>query len=584
MKIRIAANLVLIAVSLAGCTSVGTQKSITANPSPCVLTPDRYGNASMDVELKIPSGFMSKRMCLTVTPRLMTGDEVLKTYPPIVREGSVYHKKQIRQEVFGSYTASDTDDGEIINVSEQNIIQIHQKIILPMGINTARVVGLITTDGCGKCETYGELDLALLSSPLTLLPELNLQTIWDDTQKTVAPKIFNGREEARLQFEINKSDINPELGSNRSELQRVLSKLRPVVRDRYSTLNALRITGMASADGPLKFNTELSRDRAMAASEWLKSSINFPAKSERKIKVTSMPEGWGPVLEAMKDDNHPDAPKVERIIEKYSDKDDDVAEKYIRELKSWNEIAAKYLAKDRKVEFEYTYTVKNFTTDDELKKIYSSRPDLFSEAEFMKVASMYADRPDSLQKIYETALKFYPQSEVMANNLAVLKIGEGKFAEAKELLKGFGTSNPTLQNNLAVAEASMGENERAENILKSLGSDISRHNLGLLYAADHDVDRAWSLLENEKNLNAAIVALAVNENLKAGGIMDSLDDDSPLAEFVRAMVSSRLGDEESVFKHLKVVAGDSVLKNRAQSEPDFYRFHEDSRFRDIFGL
>lgn len=586
MKIKISLyflSLTFMALCLVACRSSHTERPITTTPAPCVLAPDRYGKATMKVDVTIPSGFMTKRMRLCITPQLMTGERILETYSPILLEGSIYKKKQERNETFGHYDKKDFSHSAVINVSKPYTFQIDQAVILPKDVQTARVVGIVTSDGCGRCETYGELDLARLSSPLTLLPELKLQTMWDETQKTVAPKIFNGKEEARLQFEINKSDINLALGSNRSELERVKSKLTPVIKDPYSTLNSLSITGMASADGPLKFNTKLSRDRAQSASDWLESVITFPAKAARKIRVSSRPEGWAPVLDAMEADNHPDASKVARILEKYGDKDDDVAEKYIRELKCWNDIAANYLAKDRKVEFEYTYTVKSFTTDKELQEMYARRPDLFSEAEFMKIASMYADKPDSLMDVYTTALKYYPKSEVIANNLAVLKINRGAYREAKKILSGIEISNPVVLNNLAIAEAGLGSTDEAETILETLPGDISRHNLGLLYASDHDADQAWTLLEPYDDLNTAIVALAVNENLQAAHIMEAIADVSPLAEYVRAMIAARLGDSDGFLSHLSNAVRDENLKKRALSEPDFLKYHEDKRFIEITG-
>ena len=49
-----------------------------------------------------------------------------------------------------------------------------------------------------------------------------------------------------------------------------------------------------------------------------------------------------------------DSVMVKDILEKYADSNDDVQERYIRRLPCWNTIKARYLQKDRKVEYVYT--------------------------------------------------------------------------------------------------------------------------------------------------------------------------------------------------------------------------------------
>ena len=73
-------------------------------------------------------------------------------------------------------------------------------------------------------------------------------------------------------------------------------------------------------------------------------------------------------------DGHKDTLKVKEILDKYNAENDDVAERYIRRLSCWGDIREKYLQKDRKVEYEYTYTIKSFTTDRELLEMYEKRP------------------------------------------------------------------------------------------------------------------------------------------------------------------------------------------------------------------
>lgn len=569
-------------LALTSCATMSHNSHITSSPAPCILAPDINGSAKMEVDLNIPANFISKRMRLYITPQLITEGQVAQTFSPVVLEGTTFQKKMRRAEVLKGATDDYASEAVVINTSMPYTILLDQTVTLPPETESASVIGVISTEGCGKCKAVEILDLAVLSTPLSLLPPMQLLTIWDDTQKILAPKVFSGREEAHLQFNINKADINLELGSNRAEMRRVETKLAPVVKDKYSTLNSLRITGMASADGPLKSNTKLAQDRAQAASDWLVSAINFPANVKKRIKVSSRPEGWEPVVKAMKADGNPDAAKVEEILAKYKGEDDDAAERQIRKLKCWKDIANKYLAKDRKVEFEYSYTIKNFTTDRELREMYATRPDLFSEPEFLKIAAMHTNNRDSLIDVYSTAVKYYPDSATSANNLGVLYIQDGKNEEARRVLSNFYYPTPAMLNNLAVADANLGNISTAEELLSPIDDDISRYNLGLLYANERKVEEAYRLLEPFNDINTAIIALAVNENHTAYDIMKEIPDKSPLAEYVRALASARLGLTEDFYTHIAPAVENPRLRSRAQSEPDFFKYHSDDQYKSLF--
>ena len=82
--------------------------------------------------------------------------------------------------------------------------------------------------------------------------------------------------------------------------------------------------------------------------------LGIKPEVQRLIKVGSRPEGWQPVLDAMVIDDHPDAHKVRAILDRYANQNDDVAERYIRQLACWKDIRAKYLQKDRKVVSQLT--------------------------------------------------------------------------------------------------------------------------------------------------------------------------------------------------------------------------------------
>lgn len=424
---------------LAGCASQRqAEKSITVTPEACVLVPENGRNTGMDVVFHVPEGYFTKRSRLVIVPQLMVGDTVKEEYLPLVVDAPIYEKKLKRREVLENYT--DTLSGGIRRIDDTSAsfdLPYNETVTLPAGVDTACVVAVVSTDGCGECTGIDTIEVASIGRP-------SLYIKWIKPVFTVRPKVVDGKGEARLQFAINKYDINMELGNNREELGAMLETLTPVLKDTLATINTFTITGMASADGSLAFNTRLAENRANAAKEWVAGQLDLSGAQKARIKTDSRPEGWQPVLDSMIKDGNADSVKVKDILEQYADRNDDVQERYIRRLACWNTIRDKYLSKDRKVEYAYSYTIKSFTDDKELLDMYGKRPDAFNEPELLKVSTLVETDAEKIE-VYRTILKYFPQSETAKNNLAVLYLREGREDEARELLRQLPELYPDLE-------------------------------------------------------------------------------------------------------------------------------------------
>ena len=65
--------------------------------------------------------------------------------------------------------------------------------------------------------------------------------------------------------------------------------------------------------------------------------------------------------------------------------------------------------------------------------MYRTRPDAFNESELLRVASLM-DSPEKQKAVYAAILSRFPQSQVAANNLAVLWLRAGNRKQAREVL------------------------------------------------------------------------------------------------------------------------------------------------------
>lgn len=567
---------------LTACATHTDDNVITTTPSPCVIAPDTANRAQLNMAFRVPAHYISRRSRLVITPQLLVGDTMTAECRPVALYSPIYNKKVERQRVLRGYY--DPYEGHIIkvaDVSQPMQFDYNESVQLPDGVDVARMVAVVSIDGCGECTGIDTIPLATITTPATLIDtRKQIQLAWIEPEFKIRPKIMEGKGVANLQFAINSHDINLGLGRNSSELEQMEAKLAPVLRDTLTTLTSLRILGMASADGPLKVNTPLARLRANSAKNWLVGRMHISKRMQKLIKVGSRPEGWQPVLDAMTADNHPDAGKVKEIMQRYAAQNDDVAEYYIRRLDCWNDIKNRYLQKDRKVEYVYTYTIRSFTTDAELLDMYKKRPDAFNEDELLRVASLAADDQER-KEVYTTLMKYFPQSAVGANNLAVLYLREGNADEAERVLSTQKQYTPEQLNTLAAVYVYSGNYERAVELLQDVPLPEARYNLGLIKAKQRHLAEAYSLLHTYGDINSAIIALSINKNLEAQSIMQGLKLTTPIAEYVRAIVAARFKQHDDLFVHLANACTDQKLRNRAADEPDFDSYRLDERFSSV---
>lgn len=487
-------------------SSCATRQTSPLNvwPSSQFIMPGVDDSVRIDVVFHLPENYLTRRSRVIITPQLVAVDSVYGEYPPVVLDASIYRKKVERLEVLDGYSDPYVQEARMIDNRKSYEIPYTCPVILPAGVINAHLRAVVSTDGCGECTGTDTLILAEVTDPMNFFRS-EMKQVRLNPDFVVPPKIREGKGKANLQFEINRFDIKMDMGHNATEMEKMLNRLRPVLNDSLSVLNKLEIVGIASADGSLAFNTTLARNRALSAKKWLSGKLHLPYEVEQLITVKSRPEGWEPVLEAMRRAEDEDAAAVASILAQYSDKNDDVQEYHIRRLPAWNRIKDNYLQKDRVVEYLYTYTVKSFTTDAQLLSLYKTRPDAFSEEELLRVSEL-VKTDQECEEVYRTMLRYFPESRAAANNLAVIYHRNRRTAEAMTLLE------------------------------KHTDLPEARYNLGVMKAESGEWEEAYTLLAPFADLNTAILALRTGRKAEAKKIINSLPKDTEGIEQLRDMV------------------------------------------------
>ena len=553
-----------------GCASQKMGDKVRVTPSDQVLMPDSTHAVQLDMTVEVPQKTLGKRSRLIIVPQLLVGDSLVAECTPMVLDAPIYGKKMHRRVLLEDYVDSLASYARPVQKKKSVTIAYSERVAIPDSLASARIVGVVTTDGCGACTAIDTLDMAQISNPITLVDtheELKLN--WIEPQFVVRPKILQARGEASLQFAISNHNINLDMANNRSEMQQMLDKLQAILADSLAMVNSVNIQGLASVDGSHAFNERLAKQRAESAKNWMLGKIDLSKVRRNQFTVGSRPEGWEPVIQAMTADGRADSARVREIVEKYKGQSDDVAERYIRRLSCWGDIKKYYLQSNRKVEYVYTYSLKSFTTDAELLDMYGKRPDAFNEDELLRVSTL-KQMPTEKQEVYRTLMHYFPQSQVAANNLAVLLLNEGRLDEAEAVLESLDDYTPEVLNTRAALYVYRYDYEHAIELLRShMDMPEARYNLGLIHAQLRNLGEAYNLMHDYSDTNSAIIALSVNRNEEADDMMNRCEDASPLAEYVRALIAARLNRTDDAVKHLQRACADASLKERARTEVDF---------------
>lgn len=553
-----------------GCASQKMGDKVRVTPSDQVLMPDSTHAVQLDMTVEVPQKTLGKRSRLIIVPQLLVGDSLVAECTPMVLDAPIYGKKMHRRVLLEDYVDSLASYARPVQKKESVMIAYSERVAIPDSLASARIVGVVTTDGCGACTAIDTLDMAQISNPITLVDtheELKLN--WIEPQFVVRPKILQARGEASLQFAISNHKINLDMANNRSEMQQMLDKLQAILGDSLAMVNSVNIQGLASVDGSHAFNERLAKQRAESAKNWMLGKVDLSKVRRNQFTVGSRPEGWEPVIQAMTADGRADSARVREIVEKYKGQSDDVAERYIRRLSCWDDIKKNYLQSNRKVEYVYTYSLKSFTTDAELLDMYGKRPDAFNEDELLRVSTL-KQMPTEKQEVYRTLMHYFPQSQVAANNLAVLLLNEGRLDEAEAVLESLDDYTPEVLNTRAALYVYRYDYEHAIELLRShMDMPEARYNLGLIHAQLRNLGEAYNLMHDYSDTNSAIIALSVNRNEEADDMMNRCEDASPLAEYVRALIAARLNRTDDAVKHLQRACADASLKERARTEVDF---------------
>ena len=283
--------------------------------------------------------------------------------------------------------------------------------------------------------------------------------------------------EAHLDFPVNKYVILTDFMNNHSELVNIHSMFDKIQNDKNLTVTKISIEGFASPEGPLAFNEQLSKKRAVALKDYLVKNEKVPANV---YNVTFGGENWDGLVKALETSSMKDKETFLNIIKNTSDD----AKRKQEIMRVGGGVPYRTMLKEiypglRKVNCKIDYTVINFDVE-QGRIIIRENPKYLSLNEMYQVANSYPKGSKDFANVFDIAVRMYPNDPVANLNAAAVALSMKDLNTAVKFMEKADHATAEFLNNTGVYNFLNGDIQRARAAFEQaakMGNEAAQANL-----------------------------------------------------------------------------------------------------------
>lgn len=286
--------------------------------------------------------------------------------------------------------------------------------------------------------------------------------------------------ECRLDFIVNKTNIDPSYMNNPRELASIKEIIDELKNDPAISVKALEIIGYASPEGSLAGNKRLSEGRATALRDYLASQYDFPMSAYR---ITFGGENWDGLVKAL--ETYPLQYKDEVLAVIENNQDAQTRKSRLQALRGgvpYRDMLKNIYPGLRTAICVIDYEIKGFDLQEALV-VFRTRPQNLSLNELYLVANTMEEDTQGFVDVFETAVRMYPEDGIANLNAAVAALYYGNTEPAERYLAK------------ATQLAGLPEYENALGALAYLNKDYETAERYFRRAAEAGLEAAASNLE-----------------------------------------------------------------------------------------
>lgn len=381
-------------------------------------------NLVVDLTFNMDSLHLRSNQRLVFTPIVRSTGGQERTMPQIIVNG---RKQDIS---YKRYAHKDyPDDAQVVRRKNGTAQSYEYNVIVPYEewMKNADVVIAEDLCGCGNVEEQDQTVIQRLRTPYMayLRP------------KAEARKARTEEGRAFIDFPVDKTTLYPDYRNNPRELDKIVNTINIVKEDKNVSITGIEIHGYASPEAPYNYNARLAEGRAKTLTDHVRRLVNL---EDRLFKVTSTPEDWDGLREAVLSSNLEHKQEILDIIDD-NKLTPDTRERKIKSNypKEYRFMLDTYYPALRHSDYVVSYTVRPFSVE-EAKEILRTKPKQLSLEEMYLVAQTYEPGSDEFNEVFQTAVHLYPEDETANLNAACAEIERGDYKAASRYLAKAGNS------------------------------------------------------------------------------------------------------------------------------------------------
>lgn len=254
---------------------------------------------------------------------------------------------------------------------------------------------------------------------------------------TDSVKEFKLEGSADINFPVNRTELFPDYMNNPRELARITGTIDSVKGDPDITITYIFIKGFASPEGSYANNVRLAKGRTATLTEYVERISHLP---QGFIDTDYLPEDWPGLRSYVKSSALTSRDAILELID--SDMEPDAKDHKLKAdfPEQYKFLLAQVYPSLRHSDYLIRYTVRSYTTLEEILRVLHTQPQKLSTAEFYRAALSMQEGSPEYNEVFETAVRMYPDDPVSNLNAANTAMKRGDYDAAARYLDKAGDS------------------------------------------------------------------------------------------------------------------------------------------------
>ena len=291
--------------------------------------------------------------------------------------------------------------------------------------------------GCGDLKSQDKVKLICFG----LSPEATQALTLFVEPEIEEPKIRYEKGSATVDFVVNEYTILPDYHNNRAEIDKIISTIDIVRKDRNVEITDINIHGYASPEDTYEHNTFLAENRTRALTDYVKGLYSIPSNI---FTTTSTPEDWDGLREYVSGSSLEHRQEILDII------DDATLEPDVKDWRikmrypqEYNELLHTVFPVLRRSDYIISYIVRPFSPEEALE-VMKVNPKQVSLYEMFWAAQSLGINTAAYNDVMLLAVETYPEEPVANYNAAIVAVNKGEYDAALKYLEKVPESAKTL--------------------------------------------------------------------------------------------------------------------------------------------